>query len=130
MPKATGRELVIKKGSAIIAAIRNKTISWNGEPIDVTTDDDAGFRTLLDAQGQENIDISGDGITDADILKDIALDPTASKLLTDITIAWVDSTAIIAGDFKLISYEETGPYQDSRTFTFSMQSSGLWTYTP
>lgn len=130
MPKATGRELVIKKGSAIIAAIRNKTISWNGEPIDVTTDDDAGFRTLLDAQGQENIDISGDGITDADVLKDIALDPTASKLLTDITIAWVDSTAIIAGDFKLISYEETGPYQDSRTFTFSMQSSGLWTYTP
>jgi len=130
MPKATGRELVIKKGSAVIAAVRNKTISWNGEPIDVTTDDDDGFRTLLEAQGQENIDISGDGITDADVLKDIALDPTASKLLTDITIAWVDGTAIIAGDFKLISYEETGPYQDARTFTFSMQSSGLWTYTP
>lgn len=131
MPKSSGRELVIKKGSVVIAAIRNKTFSWNGEPIDVTSDDDDGFRTLLaSAIGQEQIDISGDGVTDADVLKDIALEPATTKMLTDITIAWVDSTAIIAGDFQLISYEETGPYQDARTFNFAMQSSGLWVYTP
>jgi predicted secreted protein len=131
MSKKSGRNLVIKKGSDVIAAIRNKTVAWNGEPIDVTSDDDSGFRALLsDAQGQEQIDLSGDGLTDNAILRDIAFAPATSKMLTDITIEWTDTGEIIAGDFKLVSYEESGTYNDARTFTFSLQSSEAWTYTP
>lgn len=129
--KASGRKLQILKGETVIAAIRNKTFSWNGEPMDVTNDDDIGFRTLLpDAQGQEQIDVSGDGISDSNVLRDIALDPDTSKMLTDITLKWADTKEEITGDFKLVSYEESGTYNDGRTFTFSLQSSGAWTYTP
>ena len=130
MAKSIGRNLKIKKGGTVIAAVRAKSISWAGEPVDITTDDDAGFRTLLsDAQGQEQIDISGDGVTTDSIFRDIALDPATSKHLTDITLEW-ETGEIIAGDFRLASYEETGPYNEARTFTFSLQSSGQWVYTP
>jgi predicted secreted protein len=129
--KTTGRKLQILKGGTPIIAVRNKTFSWNGEPIDVTNDDDDGFRTLLsDAQGQEQIDVSGDGISDSPIIRNIALDPAASKMLTDITLKWIDTLEEIAGNFKLVSFEESGTYNDALTFTFSLQSSGLWTYTP
>lgn len=131
MAKSIGRNLVIKKGGTKIAAIRTKTVAWNGEPVDVTTDDDNGFRThLSDAEGQEQIDISGDGVTDNKILRDIAFAPATSKFLTDITVEWTDTLETLAGDFKLVSYEESGTFNDARTFTISLQSSGLWVYTP
>jgi len=131
MAKSIGRNLIIEKGGIKLAAIRTKTVAWNGEPVDTTTDDDDGFRTLLsDAEGQEQIDLSGDGLTFDKILRDIAFAPGTSKFLTDIVVKWVDSLETLVGDFKLVSYEEGGPYNDARTFTFSLQSSGLWVYTP
>ena len=36
----------------------------------------------------------------------------------------------MAGDFFLNSLEETGPYNEAVTFTASLQSSGVFTYTP
>ena len=129
MAKAIGRTLVIKKGGTKLAAIRTKTVAWNGEPVDVTTDDDSGFRTLLsNAIGQEQIDLSGDGVAIDSILRDIAFDPALGKQLTDITIEFPDGE-IISGNFQFVSFEEVGPYQEAMTFTYSMQSSGQWTYT-
>ncbi len=131
MSKSIGRNLIIKKGGTKIAAIKTKTVAWNGEPVDVTSDDSAGFRELLsDAEGQEQIDLSFDGVTDNKILRDIAFATGTSKFLTDITIEWVDTLETISGDFKLVSYEEGGTFNDARTFTGSLQSSGAWTYTP
>lgn len=131
MVAKVGRKLIIKKNNIAIAAIRAKTIAWNGEPIDISSDDDVGFRTILsDAEGQEQIDISGDGVAVSKILRDIALAPGTSKFLTDITIEWADTLEKIEGDFKLTSYEESGPYNEAQTFTFAMQSSGQWAYTP
>ena len=130
MAKSVGRNLVVKKGGTKLAAIRTKTVAWNGEAIDVTTDDDLGFRTLLgNAIGQEQIDLSGDGVMLDSILRDIALDPAIGKQLTDITIEFPDGE-IISGNFNLVSFEETGPYNEAMTFTYSLQSSGAWVYTP
>ncbi len=130
MAKSIGRLLVIKKGGTKLASIRTKTVAWNGEAVDVTTDDDSGFRTLLsNAIGQEQIDLSGDGLELDSVLKDIAFDPAVGKQLTDITIEFPDGE-IISGNFQFVSFEVVGPYQESTTFTYSMQSSGQWTYTP
>ena len=131
MAKKVGRKLLIKKGGTAIAAVRTKGVAWAGEPIDVTTDDDAGFRTLLsDSEGQEQIDLSVEGVMTDSILRDIALAPGTSKFLTDITLEWLDTGETISGDFKLNSYEESAPYNEAMTFTASLQSSGQWVYTP
>ena len=136
MAGAIGRELLLKKGGTVIAGLRNVTLSWGGESIDVTSGEDGGKRLLLAASGQEQIDISFDGITKDSVLRDLVLG-SATKLLTDITIEWplFDSAtnsdpADISGDFRIPSYEEGAPYQDAITFSGSLESSGAWTYDP
>jgi len=128
MAASSGRELLIKKGSSVIAGVRTKTVTINGEAIDVTTDDDSGYRTLLGDPATRMIDLSVEGITKDDTLRAIVAGG-GSQMLTDITIEYPDG-AVIAGDFYLVSVEEAGEYQDAVTFSASLQSSGEYTYTP
>lgn len=127
MAASSGRELLIKKGATVLAGVRTKTVTINGEPIDVTTDDDSGFRTLLADPATRSIDLSVEGITKDAVLRAIVAGG-GSQLLTDITVEYPDG-AVIAGDFYLVSIEESGEYQDAVTFTASLQSSGEYTYT-
>ena len=131
MSKRSGRNIKIYDQSTLIGVVRAKTISWSGEPIDITSDDDSGFRTHLGtAQGQEQIDLSVEGIADADALKDMALNPATSKLISNLRIVWEDTGDELAGAFVLTSFENTGPYNEAEAFSASLQSSGQWTYTP
>lgn len=127
MAAAKGRELLVKRGSSVIAGIRTKSISFNGEPIDVTTDDDSGFRTMLDDAGTYAIDMSFDGITKDNDLRGVVL-VGGSLMLNDVSIEYPNGDTL-SGDFFLASLEESGTYNDAITFSGSLQSSGEWTYT-
>jgi predicted secreted protein len=135
MAAKIGRELLIKKNGAVIAGVRTKTISYAGEPVDVSSDDDTGFRTLLAETGQEALDLSVEGVTKDNVLRQAALG-SGSLMLTDITIEFPKtgtqavSGDTISGNFVLASIEESGAYNDAMTFSASLQSSGAWTYTP
>jgi TP901-1 family phage major tail protein len=130
-----GRELLIKKAGTVLAGVRTKSFSFAGEPVDVTTDDDTGFRTLLAESGQEAIDISVEGLTKDLVLRQAALG-SGSLMLTDVTLEFPKtgtqavSGDTISGNFFLSSLEESGTYNDAMTFSASLQSSGAWTYTP
>lgn len=126
MAAAKGRELLVKKGSTVLAGIRTKGVSMNGEPIDITTDDDVGYRTLLNDAGTYSIDLSIEGITKNDTLRAL-IAAGGSLMLTDITIDYPDGKTL-SGDFFLNSLEETGTYNEAVTFSGSLQSSGTWTY--
>lgn len=128
MPANIGREFVIKRGTTAIAGVRTKSLSFNGEPIDVTTDDDTGFRTLLATAGQKSVDMSVEGLTKDALFREAALSGT-SLMLTDITVEYPNGDSL-SGDFFLNSVEESGTYNDAMTFTASLQSSGTFTYTP
>lgn len=126
MAAAKGRDLLVKQGSTVIAGIRTKGVSVNGEPIDVTTDDDAGYRTLLADAGTYSIDLSIEGVTKDDTLRALIM-AGGSLMLTDITVEYPDGHTL-AGNFFLASLEETGTYNEAVTFSGSLQSSGTWTY--
>lgn len=128
MTAQAGRELLIKKGVSVIAGVRTKTVTINGEPIDVTSDDDSGFRTLLGSAGLRSIDLSVEGVTKDAVLRAIVAG-NSSQLLTDITVEYPNGDTI-DGDFYLVNIEESGEYQDAVTFSASLQSSGAFTYTP
>jgi predicted secreted protein len=128
MAAAKGRELLVKRGSQVIAGIRTKGISFNGEPIDVTSDDDSGFRTMLDDAGTYSIDLSIEGITKDDNLRAEVM-AAGSLMLTDVIVEYPDG-AQLSGNFFLTSLEESGTYNDAVTFSGSLQSSGAWTYAP
>jgi TP901-1 family phage major tail protein len=128
MAASSGRELLIKKNDVVLAGVRTKTVTINGEPIDVTTDDDSGYRTLLGDPATRSIDLSVEGITKDATLRAIVAGG-GSQMLTDITVEYPNGDEI-SGDFYLVSIEEAGEYQDAVTFTASLQSSGEYTYTP
>jgi predicted secreted protein len=126
MAATNGRELKILKNNVPIAGVRTKTVAIAGEPIDITSDDDLGYRTMLAEAGTYSIDLTVEGVTKDDVLRSVIL-TGGSLLLTDITIEYPDGSNI-AGDFFLASVEDSGEYADALTFSASLQSSGAWVY--
>lgn len=122
-----GRSFLIKRGSTVIAGVRTKTATVNGEPVDITSDDDSGFRTLLATAGTRSMDLTVEGITkDAELR--LAMLSGTSLLLTDVNLEYPNGDTV-TGDFFLNTLEETGPYNEAVSFTASLQSSGEFTYT-
>ena len=128
MAKEIGRNLIIQKNSVTIASVRSKSFSWAGETIDVTDDDLSGVRELLPVFGSEALEISVEGLANSAVFRDIALTRATSKVLTDISLERVGRTFSITGSFVVVSYEESGTYNDAITFSCTLQSNGNWTY--
>lgn len=124
MPASSGREFLILKAGVAIAGLRENSISVDGSPVDITSKDDNGYRTLGDFAGMRALDISATGVLKDDILRDIALG-TGSLLLTDVTIEFDDGD-VVSGDFYLASYEVAGTHDGEATYTISLQSSGAY----
>ena len=127
MAAAKGRELLVKRGSTVIAGIRTKGVAFNGEAIDVTTDDDSGYRTMLSDAGTYSVDLSIEGITKDNDLRATVM-AAGSLMLTDISIEYPNGDEL-SGNFFLTSLEESGTYNDAVTFSGSLQSSGTFTFT-
>lgn len=126
-----GRKVAIYDASdsprVLIAGARTKTCSINGEPIDITNDDDDAFRTLLSDPAMRSIDLSVEGIlkNTNELVKITASSPT---LLEAYEIDF-DTVGIISGNFYLASLELGGEYQNAVTFSASLQSSGSFAFT-
>jgi predicted secreted protein len=106
----------------------SKTFTVGGEPVDITSDDDGGYRTLLAEAGVKTLDISFEGVTKNNDLRSAIL-TGLDLMLTDISLEFPNGDTI-AVDFFFTSLEETGAHNDAVKFSGSMQSSGEWTYTP
>lgn len=123
-----GRDWLIKKNAVVLAGLRTKGVAFAGEPVDVTGDDEGGYRTLLATAGQVSLDLSIEGLTKDAVLRESIMTQT-DLMLTDITVEYPDG-ATLSGNFFLSSLEDSGTYNDAITFSGSMQSSGPWVYTP
>lgn len=131
MANSAGRDFVLAKNSTTIASVRSKSVTWNGNLIDTTNDDDDAATTYLaDEFASTSLEISVEGLTDDDVLSDLAFVATSSsKHLTDITLTRPNGDAI-SGTFILTNYQETGQYEDAVTFTATLVRSGIHTWTP
>lgn len=131
MAKAAGRLAVVSKAAAPIAGITSMTIKWGAESIDVTDKDSAGITEVLAAVASQQLTLSVEGIYTSPVLRDIAFDPAASKLLTDLTFKFADALAakdLITGNFFFGSYEEGNPHDGAVDFSCEFSSSGIWTH--
>lgn len=126
MAASVGRNLTIARNGTVIAGARTKTLTIGAEPIDITDDDDAGIRTLLETSAQQMIDASIEGLTKDDVLLAVIAD--GGTLIVECTIT-LPSGATIVGDFRLNQLELGATYNEATTFTAEIQSTGAWTYT-
>jgi len=128
MSALVGRKVIIKQGATVVAAgIMSKTLTINKEPIDITSDDDNGFRTLLDSDaGVQSLDISFDGVLkDSDIIAQIV----NGSVITEEYTATITGLGEFDGDFALTSTEIGAEKDGAVTFSGSLQSSGQFTFT-
>ncbi|HEV7284319.1 MAG TPA: phage tail tube protein [Kaistia sp.] len=126
MAASIGRKVVLTWGGMAIPGVREKGISVNGEPIDITSDDDNGWRTLLEEAGERSVDISVSGVTKSQIF---LTDMFAGTVQKPVTLTYPNG-AILAGTFHLASTSDTAPYKDAQTFEGTLQSTGVVTFTP
>lgn len=114
-----------------IAGVREKGVEMNGEAIDVTSGEDAGWRTLITLPSQNEVNISLSGVTKDTRLK-TAWNNSANSYAARTQfceLVYPDGSRF-SGIFMLTSYKETEPYKDASTFEASLMNSGAVTYTP
>jgi predicted secreted protein len=132
---AASRDLTISKDSTRLLGINSKSISVAKEPIDITTDEDNGYRLLMSQAGTKTLDLSFSGVVKDLVLRGQMMDEQ-TQLLTDIEIqfpivgAQTTTGDTITGNFYLSAYgEDGGGYDGAIEFNGSLQSSGVWTRT-
>lgn len=109
-----------------IAGVREKGVSLAGEAIDVSSDENNGWRTLLALAAENQVEISLSGVTKDKTLK---TDWFAGNRTKPGKLTYEDG-GIIAGTFFLAEFSEKGSYKDAVTFEAKLMSSGVVTYTP
>lgn len=127
-----GRDLTLEYPTGtVIAGVRTRGLAIDNSAIDVTTDDDAGLRTLLEESGQRQLDISVDGILKDDTLLADALNGTLfiQQLTIVLPFTFSSTAGTIVGNFRFNNFTVDGEYQGSVTFSATLQSSGAFTYT-
>lgn len=128
MAASKGSSFLIKKAAVVICAgIQSKDIKYNGEPIDISSDDDNGWRALMSETGMKSIDIAFEGVSKDTVLRTIVL--TDSRMLTDVSLVWPNGDTL-TGNFFLANFSEKGETNDAIKFSAELQSSGPMTFTP
>ena len=131
MANTAGRDFVVKKNGTVIASVRSKGMTSNKTPIETTNDDDDGDVSYLSGVfATKALEITVEGLTDDDVLSDIALSNTdADAHLSDLTLERANGD-VVSGNFILTNYTETGAYQEATTFSATFVRNGAHTFTP
>lgn len=131
MTELVGRRVTFTPtgAGAPVTGMRTKSVKINNEPIDVTTDDDDGWRKLLAADpAMRSVDISVEGITKDGVLIALAA-AGGSGLLSEYKLEF-EGLGHFVGDYYIGSLDLGAPYNDAVTFSCTIQSSGEQTWTP
>jgi len=127
MAGANGRALQIKWDSVTLVGVRTRGYTITNDYVDVTTDDDNGWRTLLSDPGLRSMEVTVGGISSDQVL--IAEIMKASITGEPLTVELPTTTGTLAGDFLLSSFEQSGEHDGAVEFSATFMSDGAVTYT-
>ncbi|TXH55058.1 MAG: hypothetical protein E6Q97_09630 [Desulfurellales bacterium] len=122
----TGRALTISWDGTVLVGVRTKGYTVTNDYVDVTTDDDAGWRTLLATPGLRSLEVTVGGVTGDQVL--LAAMMQANITGETLVVNLPTSTGTLTGTFLVSSYEESGEHSGSVEFTATFMSSGEVTY--
>lgn len=121
-----GNDITVQFDGTLIAGLREKGISIEGEPIDITDDNSSGWRELLGEPAQRQVTISCSGITKDEVILALVMGTDLDKAAI---VTFTDTGNTLTGTFFITGYQKTGTYNDAVTYSFELQSSGEVTYT-
>ena len=135
MAVQAGKDLLVKVDMTsdgnfeTIAGLRATRVSFNAEPVDVTTlDSSGGWRELLAGAGVRSASISGSGV-----FRDANTDERTRQLFFDgLTPDFqivIPDFGIVEGPFQVSSIEYSGQLNGEATYELSLQSAGQLIFT-
>lgn len=134
MAAQKGRSFVLKISNNLspatfttLAGLRETDFTINGEAVDITNKDSAGFRTLLAGAGVASLSISGAGVFDNDAAQDTVRERARDMTLDEyqITFGNGDTLEVTA---QITSYGRSGSHDGEEQYSVSLESSGQWNY--
>jgi len=123
-----GRKVAFTWDSSSVLGVREKSLSINGEPVNVTSDEDSGVQQLLSEDAETSVQIELSGVTKDSIFREAKITGGASLQATA-ELTYTDG-GVLSGTFQLGPYSEGQPYNEAVTFTATLMSTGAVTYTP
>jgi predicted secreted protein len=126
MAAAYGRDITVKWKTLVLLGVIEKSMSIGGEPADITSSEDDGYRKFLTENGTKSIDISISGVEKDSVIRAAALQQNidGAVLITYHDGATLAFTGILTG------FEFGLPQAEAITFSAKILSNGSWTYTP
>ena len=125
-----GRELTLDWDSTTLVGVRSRGFSITNDHVDVTTDDDSGWRTLLDDPGIRSVEVTVAGVTsDEALLADIMAASVSGLTLQADLPSSLGSPGNLSGTYQVTSYENNGEHDGAVEFSATFASSGAVTYT-
>lgn len=135
MAVQAGKDLLVKVDMTsdgqfeTIAGLRATRVSFNAEPVEVTSlDSEGGWRELLAGAGVRSAAISGSGV-----FRDAGTDERARQLFFDgLTPDFqivIPSFGIIEGPFQVAAIDYGGSLNGEATYELSLQSAGQLSFT-
>lgn len=123
-----GRELVIDWDSVTLVGVRTRTFSITNDYVDVTTDDDSGWRTLLADPGLRSLEVTVGGIASDQVLIAEIMKANIEGEPLDVNLPTATG-AKLDGTFVVSSFEGNGDHDGAYEFSATFMSSGEVTYT-
>lgn len=125
-----GRDLTIDWDSTTLVGVRTRGYTVTNDYVDVTTDDDTGWRTLLADPGLRSLEVTVGGITSDEVL--LADIMAASVAMTTLQVDLPSSLTTpgnLSGSFLISEFENTGEHDGAVEFSATFMSTGTVTYT-
>lgn len=135
MAVQNGKDLLVKLDMTgagqfeTIAGLRATRISFNAEPVDVTSlESQGGWRELLAGAGVRSASISGSGV-----FRDANTDERARQIFFDVEVPGfqviIPDFGIVEGPFQISSIEYAGSHNGEATYELTLASAGALTFT-
>lgn len=125
-----GREFTFDWDSTTLVGVRSRGMTVTNDYVDVTTDDDAGWRTLLADPGVRSLEVTISGITSDEVLLAAIMASTVSaETLQGDLPSSLAVPGSVSGSFLVSSFEQSGDHDGGVEFTATFMSTGEVTYT-
>jgi TP901-1 family phage major tail protein len=125
-----GRAFTFDWDSTTLAGVRSRSLSISNEYVDVTTDDDLSWRTLLSDPGLRSMEVTISGVvTDEAVLADIMAAEIAAATLEATLPTALSTAGTLSGSWLISSHEMSGDHDGAVEFSTTFMSTGEITYT-
>ena len=125
-----GRQFTFDWETTTLAGVRTRSVSITNDYVDVTNDDDSGWRTLLADPGLRSLEITLGGVTTDEVLLSAIMEASISggelvgNLPTDLA-----SPGSLSGTYLISGFEQSGDHDGEVEFSATFMSNGEVTYT-